>query len=482
MSPAPESSAAPMPIADREALEKAGLAPGDILDGKYEIQRVLGKGGMGLVLGAMHVALRQPVALKLLLPKSLEDATTVSRFEREARAAAMLKSEHVARVIDVGRITNGSPYMVMELLEGGDLEQVVDSAGPLAPDIAVNYILQACEAIAEAHALGIIHRDLKPHNLFLARRVDGEAHVKVLDFGISKLPNEEEKALTRTTDVMGSPLYMAPEQLRSAREVDPRADVWALGAILFRLVTGRTPFDGETMAQLCARVLVEAPRPIRKLRPDIPEGLAQIIEHCLEKEPERRFGSVAELARALDPFSANTTLVRAADRVLAIATRPPPSSHSVPPSPVSVPPVSQGTVRLAAHHGALTGKSLPAIAASEPPPTKKKGRSGVAIAIAVAIVGLGAGGWSMRGKWQKPEIPPPPAPAVSAPPVVSETVPVPSVIPSVTPSATPSAEPSHKPSTIKKPIVPKKPAPSTSSAPAPAPAPAPSDDAPDLRK
>jgi serine/threonine-protein kinase len=480
-----------LPLADRAALEKAGLKVGDVLDAKYEIQRVLGKGGMGLVLGAMHLALRQPVALKLLLPSSLEDQTVVARFEREARAAAMLKSEHVARVIDVGRIPNGSPYMVMELLDGSDLELVVDTAGPLAPEVAVNYILQACEAIAEAHGLGIIHRDLKPHNLFLARRVDGEPNVKVLDFGISKLPNEEEKHLTRTTDVMGSPLYMAPEQLRSAREVDPRADVWALGAILFRLVTGRTPFDGETMAQLCARVLVEPPRPIRTLRPDLPEGLAQVIERCLEKEPEKRFSSVAELARALDPFAAQAA-VRLADRVIAISARPPSSSHSVPPPPISVPPRSQGTVRLAPHHGALTGKSLPAIASSEFPPKKK--RNLVPAIALLAIVGGGVAAWAMRGRFQpKPEpVPatatPPPVVSESAappPPVVSSVAAPPAVPVSASASASASASTEHRAPPIKKPWIPKKPtpaSPSSSPAPAPAPAPAPNDDAPDLRK
>ena len=202
---------------EQKALDNAGIRIGDVLDDKYLVERVLGSGGMGLVLAATHLTLRQPVALKLLLPSSLDDAIVVSRFEREARAAAMLKGEHVARVLDVGHIANGSPYMVMELLEGSDLEKIVEDNGPIATDVAVSYILQACAAIAEAHANGIIHRDLKPHNLFLAKRVDGEPIVKILDFGISKLPDEEDQGLTRTRDVMGSPLYMAPEQLQEAR-------------------------------------------------------------------------------------------------------------------------------------------------------------------------------------------------------------------------------------------------------------------------
>ena len=211
---------------------------------------------MGLVLAAMHLTLRQPVAIKLLLPSSLEDRVVVARFEREARAAAMLKSEHVARVLDVGHATSGSPYMVMELLDGSDLEQIVDANGPIQSDIAVNYVLQAC-ATRSPRRTGTRHhssRHQASQPVPCEARCPGEPMVKVLDFGILEAAERRRARPHAHAGRDGSsPLYMAPEQLRSAREVDVRADLWALGAILFRLITGRTPFDGETMAQLSVR-------------------------------------------------------------------------------------------------------------------------------------------------------------------------------------------------------------------------------------
>jgi len=303
------------------AIEGTTSKIGDVIDGKYRILDVIGVGGMGVVVAAAHVSLGRKVAIKLLRSQLLQNAVVVRRFEREAKAAAALKSEHVARVGDVGRLPGGEPFMVMELLEGTNLDDLVEKDGPLAPDVAVDYVLQACEAIAEAHAIGIIHRDLKPQNLFLTRRLDGSPLVKVLDRGISKVPNEDS-ILTRSTDVMGSPLYMAPEQLQGVRPVDARSDIWALGAILFRLLTGRTPFDAETMSRLIARVLKDKPRDIRKLRPDIPEGLAAVIERCLRKNPAERWPDVASLARALDPWSTLRS-VRPAERVVAASNRPP---------------------------------------------------------------------------------------------------------------------------------------------------------------
>jgi serine/threonine protein kinase len=323
------------------AIEGTSLRVGDVLDGKYRILDVLGVGGMGVVVAATHVMLGQKVAIKLLLPHSLQNAVVVARFEREAKAAAALRSEHVARVADVGRLPGGEPFMVMELLEGSNLDDIVEKDGPLAPDVAVNYVLQACEAIAEAHALGIIHRDLKPHNLFLTTRVDGTPLVKVLDFGISKVPNEDS-ILTQSRDVMGSPLYMSPEQLQGVRGVDARSDLWALGAILFRLITGRTPFDGETMAKLVSRVVTEKPRDIRRLRPDIPDGLAAVIERCLRKDPAERYPDVATLAQALDPFAAHRS-VRPAQRVVAASNRPPP-----PGAPPAAAPTREDAARVTA--------------------------------------------------------------------------------------------------------------------------------------
>src|SRR4051812_47574365 len=251
---------------------------GDVIAGKYLIQRVLGRGGMGVVVAAEHVALRQRVAVKFLLPEAVARAGSVERFLREARAAVMIQSEHVARVFDVGTLETGSPYMVMELLQGSDLGELLQVNGRLPVEQAVDYVLQACEAIAEAHALGIIHRDLKPANLFLTSRADGSMIIKVLDFGISKSTgtpsgSQPDMSLTRTASVMGSPLYMSPEQMRSTRNVDARTDIWALGVILYELLTGRAAFLADSMPELCAMILTEPPASVRSLRAEVPEGL-----------------------------------------------------------------------------------------------------------------------------------------------------------------------------------------------------------------
>ena len=282
------------------------IQPGQILAGKYRIERVLGQGGMGVVVAAMHVQLDERVAIKFLLPEALESAETVARFAREARAAVKIKSEHVARVSDVGALENGAPYMVMEYLEGHDLSALLRMRGPLAVSEAAVYVLQAIEAIAEAHSLGIVHRDLKPSNLFLTRRADGTPLVKVLDFGISKINRASampDAAVTSTSAVLGSPMYMAPEQMIATRDVDGRADVWALGIVLYQLLSGRAPFDGTTMTELCARILQEAPIALRALRPDVPPALEAAVLCCLEKDRVRRFHTVADLAGALAPFA-----------------------------------------------------------------------------------------------------------------------------------------------------------------------------------
>ncbi|MBM4363359.1 MAG: serine/threonine protein kinase, partial [Deltaproteobacteria bacterium] len=241
--------------------------PGEVLAGKYRVERVLGQGGMGVVVQAMHLQLEERVAVKFLLPEYAVHAEASTRFLREARAAVKIKSEHVARVIDVGTLESGAPYMVMEYLAGRDLADVLEQRGPLPVEEVVEYVLQACEALAEAHALGIVHRDLKPANLFLTKRADGSAQVKVLDFGISKAgvssDSGADQSLTKTSAMMGSPLYMSPEQMRSARSVDARSDLWSLGAILFELMAGRPPFSGESLPELLARVLTD-PAPALK--------------------------------------------------------------------------------------------------------------------------------------------------------------------------------------------------------------------------
>ncbi len=283
----------------------APVSPGDVLAGKYTVERVLGAGGMGVVVQAMHIQLRQRVALKFLLPLAYEASGSVARFLREARSAAQIRSEHVARVTDVGTLENGAPYLVMELLEGTDLSDALKRRGRgFEIDDAVEYVLQACEAIAEAHALGIVHRDLKPANLFLSERPDGSPLVKVLDFGISKVAEGGSVPVLTTREVMmGSPRYMSPEQMQSARDVDRRTDIWALGTILHELVAGTPPFDSDSMAGLCARIATEPPPRLRKLRGDAPVVLEAVILRCLEKNRDNRIGSVAELASQLRPVA-----------------------------------------------------------------------------------------------------------------------------------------------------------------------------------
>jgi serine/threonine protein kinase len=281
---------------------EAPVREGDILAGKYRVERVLGVGGMGVVVAATHVELDQKVAIKFVLPAAVNDEGLLERFLREARAAVRLKSEHVAKVLDVGKMDTGAPYMVMEYLEGCDLGELVAKNGPLHVETAADYVAQACEAVAEAHSLGIIHRDIKPQNLFLTKRVGGSALIKVLDFGVSKVSIAGVVNLTQTMTVMGSPLYMSPEQMRSARSVDPRSDIWALGVVLYELLSGQVPFHAEQMPELCLKVVTEAPVPIDELRPDVPPAMAAVVMRCLEKDPDKRFNDAAELATALESF------------------------------------------------------------------------------------------------------------------------------------------------------------------------------------
>ena len=278
----------------------APVAIGELLAEKYRVDRVVGVGGMGTVVAATHLELEQPVAIKFMRPESLEDRVAVERFLREARASVRLRSEHVARVMDVGRMENGAPYLVMELLDGCDLQSHLQTQGPVTVDVASDFILQACEAIAEAHALGIIHRDLKSANLFLTRGMGGAPLIKVLDFGISKVIPVTEQ-LTATANVLGSPAYMSPEQIRSARTVDGRSDIWSLGVVLFELTQGYPPFMTENSAigDVCIKVMME-PHPPQK---GVPAGFAAVVDRCLEKDPARRFQTVAELAKALRPYA-----------------------------------------------------------------------------------------------------------------------------------------------------------------------------------
>jgi serine/threonine-protein kinase len=279
---------------------------GEILAGKYRVERVIGRGAMGVVVAATHLQLGQQVALKFLTAEALQHPEALTRFGREARAAAAIRSEHVARVLDVGALESGQPYMVMEYLEGCDLATYKLERGPLSIVEAADLTLQACEALAEAHSLGIIHRDLKPANLFLARYAD-RTSLKILDFGISKIVvpvgPENDFDMTRMGAIMGSPSYMSPEQMRSTRNVDTRTDIWAIGVVLYELVTGHLPFQAPSMPQLCGMILSDPAPPVRQWRPDVPPRFEALIMRCLAKDPRQRFSSVAELAVALGEFA-----------------------------------------------------------------------------------------------------------------------------------------------------------------------------------
>ncbi|MBM4362537.1 MAG: serine/threonine protein kinase, partial [Deltaproteobacteria bacterium] len=348
----------------------AGAKEGDVLAEKYRVEKVLGVGGMGVVVAAHHVELDERVAIKFMLPEALANSEAVARFAREARAAVKIKSEHVARVSDVGKLGNGAPYMVMEYLEGSDLSQWVESRGALPMEQAVDFLLQACEAIAEAHALGIVHRDLKPANLFVARLPGGVQSVKVLDFGISKLtglsgPGNQSSA-TKTSALMGSPLYMSPEQMQSSKDVDSRGDIWALGVILYELVTGKSPFIADTLPELILKIMSSAPPPLRDLRPDAPDGLEAVLLRCLEKDRGQRYQTVGELAVALLPYGSKRSRA-SADRISLVmqAAGMSASALALPPSSGDAVPSKDATTA-AAFGGTAPGggKTRPALLAA----------------------------------------------------------------------------------------------------------------------
>jgi serine/threonine protein kinase len=341
-------------------LAQAPVKVGDVVSGRFRIDRLLGAGSMGFVVAAWHLELDQPVALKLLNPDIFEQGEAAARFRREVRAAARIKSEHVCRVIDVGTTELGAPYMVMELLDGNNLEEELLRRGTIPVSEAVLYVLEAVEALAEAHAAGIVHRDLKPANLFVARRADRSRLLKVLDFGISKSMVDShvpgDMSLTRTGVIIGSPLYMSPEQMRSTKDADTLSDIWALGAILFQLVTGRPPYEGETIPELCAKLFSEDAPPPSTVRAGLPGNLDAVIHRALARDPSRRYQSVAELGAALVEFAPGGRVhVERARRVLQARDGSRPSS--VAPGPASSDsPTIQASVSAVSLWNQLTGR------------------------------------------------------------------------------------------------------------------------------
>ncbi len=290
--------------------------------GKYKVERVLGEGGMGVVLFARHAELGHPVAIKCLKREFAEHAEARGRFEREARAAAALVSDHVAHVTDVGRMPDGTPFMVMEYLEGEDLAERVEREGPVPFAFAIDCMLQACEGLAEAHEKGIVHRDVKPSNLFLARKPGGKTSLKVLDFGIAKASSHGGTELTRTSAIVGSPLYMSPEQLRESKDVDARTDVWSLGVTLFYLLTKRFPFEAEAVGEVYGKILYTEPQSVRAFAAAVPEELEAVVRDCLQKDPSKRIASVASLAERLATLACAPVSVASSARAPDVASGP----------------------------------------------------------------------------------------------------------------------------------------------------------------
>ncbi|MGE0546669.1 MAG: serine/threonine-protein kinase [Kofleriaceae bacterium] len=274
---------------------------GQVLLGKYRVDSILGHGGMGIVAACTHLALGEQVAIKILRPDVLRDRNVFERFFREARSVVKLKSEYVARVLDVGALDNDLPYIAMEYLEGHDLGTLLAQRGKLPSTWVAELMLQASEALAEAHSLGIVHRDIKPTNLFVTWRPDGSSLIKVLDFGISKAPAELDDELTQSQAMLGTPAYMSPEQMRSAREVDARSDIWSLGTVMYELLEGRRPFKADTFSELCINVTIEPPAEMVHA----PTELQKVVMKCLSKSVDERYGSMAELARDLVPYVAD---------------------------------------------------------------------------------------------------------------------------------------------------------------------------------
>jgi hypothetical protein len=405
-----------------------GLEAGQIIEGKYRIVRLLGEGGMGAVYEGENVRIHRKVAIKVLHAGVANNPDVVQRFEREAQAAGRIGSEHIVEVLDLGSLTDGDRFMVMEYLDGVSLGQRIEGRGKLTPVELAPIALQLLEGLGAAHGAGIIHRDLKPDNVFLVPSKKGQTdYVKILDFGISKfspLASDSGMSMTRTGAVMGTPFYMSPEQAKGAKDMDHRSDLYSAGVILYQAVTGQLPFNAETFNELIFKIVLDVVPPPEQLVPDLDPNFASIIRKAMAREPAQRFQTAQEFMQAVSTWVSSGSGVTFPRDALPSQTS---EAAAVPARPGGPPLAHNGT----AASWAQTG---PGGADAEPPVVPVKGRGGLFAGLAVAAIAvLGGGAWfATRGGSGKPA---PNAGASMGVATTSEAVPLPPVATAAAPAA-----------------------------------------------
>ena len=271
---------------------------GQTIDGRYRVESLLGEGGMGLVYRVTHTRLNRRLAMKVLRQQNTSDAEVLVRFRREAESASAIGNQHIVDISDFGELGDGSTYFIMECLDGLDLIDAIDDVDHIPEERALRIAIQICSALGAAHDAGITHRDLKPENVFLIERDGTEDFVKILDFGIAKVSNAPDR-LTRDGAVLGTPHYMSPEQCKG-RGVDHRTDIYAVGILLYEMVTGYVPHDADTMMGILTKHMHEKPVPPRKRGSQISDGLERLVMRCLEKRAEDRYQTMNDLATELE--------------------------------------------------------------------------------------------------------------------------------------------------------------------------------------